>query len=39
MLRENFKSNTIEFPINRNFSYEKMRYKQRKKNPTDILPK
>ena len=39
MLRENFKSNAIELLINKDFSYEKMRYKQRKKNPTDILPK
>jgi len=39
MLRENSKSNTIELLINKDFSYEKMRYKERKKNPIDILPK
>ena len=44
MLRENSKSNAIELPINRGFSYEekkkkKGRKKLREKNPTDTLPK
>ena len=34
MLRENFKLNTIELPINRDFSYEKMRRLRKKTLPT-----
>ena len=32
MMRENFKSNYIEFPKNRGFSYEKNNPKKKKKN-------
>ena len=38
MLKENFKLNMIELPINRGFSYEKEE-KLREKNATDTLPK
>ena len=39
MLRENFKSNTIEFPINRNFSYEKKEDINLERKPLLTLPK
>ena len=38
MPRENSKSNAIELPLNRGFSYEKKGDTERE-NPTDTLPK
>ena len=39
MLRESSKLNTIELPINRGFSYEKMGEHLERENTTDTLPK
>ena len=39
MLRKSSKLNTIESPINRGFSYEKIKTNTWRENPTNTLPK